>query len=86
MVRTTLKAATLCMMLPAAAGAADSDWAKVADALGKPGTEMAGGVYRVGLPRRDRRKIGGRAAIATGGYGSWAGWNFCPKPDPSVPL
>ncbi len=35
---------------------------------------------------RDRRKIGGQAAIAIGGYGSLAGWNFCPKPDPSVPL
>ncbi len=53
MVRTTLKAAALCIMLPVAAGAADADWAKVADALGKSGTEMAGGVYRVGLPRTD---------------------------------
>jgi len=34
----------------------------------------------------DRRKIGGQAAIAIGGYGSLAGWNFCPKPEPSVPL
>jgi len=34
----------------------------------------------------DRRKIGGQAAIAIGGHGSLAGWNFCPKPDPSVPL
>jgi hypothetical protein len=36
--------------------------------------------------RRDCRKIGGQAAIAVGGYGSLAGWNFCPKPEPSVPL
>ncbi len=35
---------------------------------------------------RDRRKIGGQAAIAIGAYGSLAGWNFCPKPEPSVPL
>ncbi len=34
----------------------------------------------------DRRKIGGQAAIAIGGHGSLAGWNRCPKPDPSVPL
>jgi hypothetical protein len=37
------------------------------------------------LPR-DRREIGGQAAIAIGGYGSLAGWNFCPMPEPSVPL
>lgn len=30
-----------------------ADWSKVADALGKSGTEMPGGVYRVGLPRTD---------------------------------
>ncbi len=35
---------------------------------------------------RDCRKIGGQAAIAIGGHGSLAGWNFCPKPEPSVPL
>ena len=36
---------------------------------------------------RDCRKIGGQAAIvAIGGYGSLAGWNFCPKAEPSVPL
>jgi len=35
---------------------------------------------------RDCRKIGGQAAIATGGHRSLAGWNRCPKPDPSVPL
>ena len=33
--------------------AADSDWARVGEALGKPGTEMPGGVYRIGLPRTD---------------------------------
>jgi len=36
--------------LPAWAG---TDWTKVAGALGKSGTEMPGGVYRVGLPRTD---------------------------------
>jgi len=35
---------------------------------------------------RDRREIGGQTAIAIGGYGSLAGWNFCSKPEPSVPL
>jgi hypothetical protein len=34
----------------------------------------------------DYRKFWGQAAIAIGGYGSLAGWNFCPKPEPRVPL
>jgi hypothetical protein len=33
--------------------AAETDWSKVAAVLGKSGTEMPGGVYRVGLPRTD---------------------------------
>lgn len=33
--------------------AAQTDWSKVATALGKSGAEMPGGVYRVGLPRAD---------------------------------
>ena len=72
MVRTTLKAAALCIMLPAAASAADADWAKVADALGKPGTEMAGGVYRVGLPRTDLHvQLDGVDIKPTLALGSW---------------
>src|SRR5215471_1441572 len=39
------------MSVPAMA--ADSDWARVGEALGKSGTEMPGGVYRIGLPRTD---------------------------------
>src|SRR5712671_6842962 len=39
--------------LATSANAADGDWARVGEALGKPGTEMPGGVYRVGLPRTD---------------------------------
>jgi len=35
---------------------------------------------------RDCLEIGGQAAIATGGHRSLAGRNFCPKPEPSVPL
>ncbi len=72
MVRTTLQVAALCTMLPVAAGAADADWAKVADALGKPGTEMAGGVYRVGLPRTDLHvKLDGMDIKPTLALGSW---------------
>ncbi len=36
-----------------AAVAAEVQWRPVADALGKAGSEMPGGVYRVGLPRSD---------------------------------
>jgi hypothetical protein len=43
-------------------------------------------VKPLGAKSRDCRKIGGQAAIAIGGDGSLAGWNFCPKPEPSVPL
>ena len=37
----------------ASASAADDGWAAVGAALGKPGTELPGGVYRVALPRTD---------------------------------
>jgi len=46
--------------LAASAQAASDDWARVGEALGKPGTEMPGGVYRVGLaayrPQGDARR------------------------------
>ena len=72
MIKTTLKAAALCIMLPTAAGAADADWTKVADALGKSGTEMPGGVYRVGLPRTDLHvKLDGVDIKPTLALGSW---------------
>ena len=72
MIRTTLKAAALCIMLPAAAGAAEADWTKVADALGKSGAEMPGGVYRVGMPRPDLHvKLDGVDIKPTLALGSW---------------
>jgi len=72
MVRLILEAAALCMMLPVAAGAAEADWTKVADALGKSGTEMPGGVYRVGLPRTDLHvKLDGVDIKPTLALGSW---------------
>ncbi len=51
--RTTILAllASAAMTIPTLA--ADTDWAAVGQALGKPGTVMAGGVYRVSLPRTD---------------------------------
>jgi hypothetical protein len=53
--RVTLQLAciTLAIGLCGSAFGADSDWAPVAKALGRSGTEMPGGVYRVGLARSD---------------------------------
>jgi len=51
---TKLAAFALVTGLSVPAFAADADWqAKVAEALGKTGTEMPGGIYRIGLPRTD---------------------------------
>jgi Domain of Unknown Function (DUF1259) len=48
-----LASVTLTVGLCASALGVDSDWAPVAKALGRSGTEMPGGVYRVGLGRSD---------------------------------
>jgi hypothetical protein len=48
-----LAAVALVLELPGAAFADETAWQKVGAALGKPGTEMPGGIYRVGLPRTD---------------------------------
>src|SRR5690348_3619491 len=58
--------------LNASGAAAETDWSKVATALGKSGTEMAGGVYRVGLPRTDLHvTLDGVALKPTFALGSW---------------
>jgi hypothetical protein len=52
--------------------AADPDWPQVAAALGKAGTEMPGGVYRVGLPRSDLHvTVDGVAIRPTFALGGW---------------
>jgi hypothetical protein len=52
--------------------AAEPDWSKVAAALGKSGTEMPGGVYRVGLPRTDLHvTLDGVQLKPTFALGSW---------------
>ena len=48
-----LASVTLTIGLRSSVLGADSDWAPVAKALGRSGTEMPGGVYRVGLGRSD---------------------------------
>jgi hypothetical protein len=67
-----LATAGLAFGLALPASAAENDWAKVADALGKSGTEMPGGVYRVGLPRTDLHvTLDGVAIKPTLALGSW---------------
>ena len=42
------------LVFPVGGSGAEEDWqAQIAQALGKPGTPISGGVYRVGLPRTD---------------------------------
>jgi hypothetical protein len=70
MFKKALVVAALCV-LPALPSAA-ADWTKVADALGKSGTEMPGGVYRVGMPRTDLHvTLDGVEIKPTLALGSW---------------
>jgi Domain of Unknown Function (DUF1259) len=73
MLKKTLQImAAVSLVLPAAAMAAESDWSKVAAALGKAGTETPSGVYRVGLPRTDLHvTLDGVELKPTLALGSW---------------
>jgi biotin operon repressor len=57
----------------AQAPAQDTEWQRqIASGLGKTGTEMPGGVYRVGLPRSDLKVTLDGVALKPGfGFGSW---------------
>jgi hypothetical protein len=50
---TIVTALVLIAGLSAAANAAESDWERVGEALGKAGIELPGGIYKVALPRTD---------------------------------
>ena len=57
-----------CLSTPCLA----ADWSQVANALGKSGTEGAGGAYRVGLPRTDLNvTLDGITLKPTLALGSW---------------
>ena len=60
-------------MLSAPATAADDGWqARVGEALGKTGSSMPGGIYRVGLPRTDLKvTLDGIQLKAGFALGSW---------------
>jgi uncharacterized protein DUF1259 len=69
--RTT--AIVTLLLAPSFAGAAENDWmGRVGEALGKPGTEMPGGVYRIALPRSDiHARLDGveiKPGLALGGW------------------
>jgi hypothetical protein len=68
------------MLICASAGAADIDWSKVDQALGKPGTMQPGGVHKFGLPRSDLKvTLDGVAIKPTLALGSWIA--FLPTAD-----
>lgn len=57
---------------PSAGFGSEQQWAPVAQALGKSGTEMPGGIYRVGLPRTDLHvTLDGVTLKAGFALGSW---------------
>ena len=64
----SLPSLALCV----SAAAADIDWSKVDDALGKKGTELSGGVHKYGLPRSDLSvTVDGVAIKPALALGSW---------------
>ena len=68
-------AALAALTVPALPAAA-ADWNAVAQALGKSGTEMPGGIYRVGLPRSDLHvQLDGIELKPTFALGSWVAFS-----------
>src|ERR1700675_2543098 len=71
----TLIAGITAIALSAPAGAADIDWNKVDQALGKAGTNQPGGVHKYGLPRTDLKiTVDGVAIKPALALGSWLGF------------
>src|SRR6202162_2310968 len=63
------------MALTVGASAADIDWSKVDQAIGKPGTNQPGGVHKYGLPRSDLMiTVDGVAIKPALALGSWIGF------------
>ncbi|MBI0477458.1 DUF1259 domain-containing protein [Sphingomonas sp. MA1305] len=72
MLKTILLAGALTLGIAAPASAAP-DWPAVDRALGRPGTEQAGGVHRYGFPRSDLKvTLDGVAIKPALALGSWA--------------
>src|SRR5437763_1435422 len=61
-----------CGVLAVSARAADMDWSKVDQAIGKAGAAQPGGVRKFGLPRSDLHiSVDGIAVKPTLAFGSW---------------
>lgn len=68
----TLIASMAAMGMSVSAPAADIDWSKVDQAIGKKGTEQPGGVHKYGLPRSDLSvTVDGVALKPALAFGSW---------------
>jgi hypothetical protein len=71
----TFIAAISGIALTTAAVAADIDWNKVDQAIGKSGTDQPGGVHKYGLPRSDLKiTVDGVAIKPALALGSWIGF------------
>jgi hypothetical protein len=67
--------AAIAILLASSVSAADLDWSKVDEAIGKPGTNQPGGVHKFGLPRSDLKvAVDGVAIKPTLALGSWIGF------------
>src|ERR1700688_4491472 len=74
MASATAKIAVFVLLagLAASANAAGDGWAEVGEALGKPGAELPGGVYKVALPRTDLKATLDGVELKPGfALGSW---------------
>jgi hypothetical protein len=72
--------ATLSVMLCSTVSAADIDWTKVEQAIGKKGSAQPGGVYKFGFPRSDLKvTVDGVAIKPSLALGSWV--SFVPTAD-----
>ncbi len=75
-----LAAAAMLAALSMPAYAADADWTAVGQALGKSGTEMPGGVYRVAFPRSDLKETFDGVALKPGfAFGGWLAFKMMGK-------
>ncbi len=72
----SLPAIAVCVSV----AAAELDWSKVDQAIGKKGADLPGGVHKYGLPRSDLHvSVDGVVIKPTLALGSWLG--FCPLED-----
>jgi hypothetical protein len=69
---TALLGGLAALSLAQFAGASETDWAKVDQALGRKGVELAGGVHKYGFPRSDLKVSVDGVTIKPGlALGSW---------------